>query len=364
MKCNLILSIMIVFLSMHTAAQPDAYLIRQRGSFSVLPAYQWWSLDDSIKFSQASTPVSFYLPLSRALNVSIRGTPSRITGDLIALSGLTDTQIGLTYHWEGPELVFTLGLNVPTGKRELTPKEFQTSILSSNNIFDLQASNYGQGFNINPGVMWAIPFGESVVFGIAGSYQYRGKFKPIKDFDDYDPGDEYIAVGGIDIRLGETARISGDLLYTFFASDRLGSTDIFASGGKLVTTIQYEDAFGTNELSVFGRYRMKGKSEILRGGILTPESDKIEPDQYDLRVTYSLIINRQILLGFTTQAKYYEKTAASLSGITMFGVGIVPRISVNSSLDLISRIKFQYGKFNDNRQLLGLEGGAGIVLSF
>lgn len=93
--------------------------------------------------------------------MTLRGSQATASGDNIqTINGITDTQLSFSYHFEPVNLIFNLGLNLPSGKKRFTSEEFQTSSLISTNIFNFKVPGFGQGLNISPGLTWAFPVNE------------------------------------------------------------------------------------------------------------------------------------------------------------------------------------------------------------
>src|SRR4030042_3523372 len=111
---------------------------------------------------------------------------------------------------------------MPTGRKKLSMDEFITSYQISLNQYNFAVPNFGQGFNLAPGISWARPLKANIVFGAGISYQYRGPFEPFAGMSGkYDPGDEILLTGGLDFRLTETSTFSTDMIWNSYGADRL-----------------------------------------------------------------------------------------------------------------------------------------------
>ncbi len=345
-------------------AQYEPYIISQQGFVSIEPVYQYWSLQDQYNLTQVGSVLYLYAPLSREMSFSARGIPSHTGGDVPALSGFSDAQLGFAYHLEGPGVVLTLGVNLPTGKKELTQDEFQTSVLVSNTIFGLQVPNLGQGFGVNPGLLWAHPLSEDVVIGAGAGYYYKGKFNPLQGFKEYDPGDEITANAGLDIRADESSTLSADVIFTHYSNDKLDGEDYFSSGSRIVANLQYVRSFEKDELSILARFRTKGKNSAVVGGLLIPDQEKLDPDQWELHAQYHLRASEDIGVRFFAEGKFYPETPATFSGVHMGGIGVSPELSASPSILLQARVHFQYGTLKDGSALTGIDTGIGMKVKF
>ena len=345
-------------------AQGDPYIISRQGSVVIQPLYQSWSMKDGVKFSEFGTTLSLYVPISRSMNVSLRGGQASSGGDVPKLSGITDMQVGFGYHWESINTIVSCGVNLPSGHKELTQEEFETSVLFSNSIFNLQQPSFGQGFSLNPGIAWVYSVNDGVVLGLAGSFQYKGKYRPRSGMDDYDPGDELLLTGGVDLRLSESSSLSSDVVYTTYGADKIGGEKVFASGNAVSANVQYKQYVKENELGVFLRYRTKAKGEIASASGLVPEPERIEPSRFEFLTHYKINFSSRFSARVLGEARFYEKTAAAFSGANIFGIGVVPVLSLPSGLSFPARVKFQIGTQKDAKNITGVEIGAGIGFTF
>ena len=210
-------------------AQSDSYVISQQSFVRLVPLFQQWSIGSDTRFSQSGVGFSAYAPLGRELGLTVQTSHASTSGDVTSLNGLADAKLSLNYHIERPGLVLSCGISLPTGKSSLTQDEFETSLLISNEVFDLQIPNVGQGLTVQPSLAWATSLGDKFSIGAGASYHYRGKYKPLADYGDYDPGDELLFTAGADVRLGETTILAADVVFTTYGADKLDGEAVFAS---------------------------------------------------------------------------------------------------------------------------------------
>lgn len=343
--------------------QQEENVVSQRGSLQILPLYQRWTLDNAA-FSQASSVLSLYQPVMRDANVSMRGSFGSASGDITSLSGLADVQLSGNYYLESANLVFSLGVGIPSGKKKLTPTEFLTSMLLTNNVFRLQVPHFGTGFNFAPGLVWAIPVNDDFVLGLGATYQYRGSFSPLEGFGSYDPGDEVSGTVGLDIRIDETSSLSADVIYTYYNKDKVDGLQIFAPGGKVLAALQYKKYFNLDELFFLVTFRTKAKADIAIGNLLQPLNTRVEPNQGEVLAAYTVHFNKQIAMQFLVEGRFFQQTTAPLSGFNLFGIGIMPEFFLSESVAIPLRIKYVYGKSKTNGKLSGIEAGLGVVVQY
>ncbi|MCG8606648.1 hypothetical protein MJD09_16895 [bacterium] len=364
MKVTLVIKLLICFCTNALAQGIQS----QQGTISITPVYQSWKLDTNPDFSEFTLPLFIYYPLNRNLNFTLRGNQANVTGDnLESLSGVTDAQFGLNYFLENPNVIVSLGFNLPTGKAALDTAEFRTSSLISNNIFSLRTPNFGQGLNVTAGFTWAVPVNEALVVGLGASYQLKGGFKPLASFvEDYKPGNEILLTGGMDFRLGTTGTLSTDVTVTFYSTDKIGQDEVFSIGNKAVISGQFKQFFGFNELTFFARYRTRAKNQqaVILGQQLEPEVKKTFPDQLELLANYRLRLSRKVYLKILGEGRFYDETASAFSGVSLFGGGVASEIALSRSLNLPLGVKYLFGNFKGGQNLTGFEVWLGLASTF
>ncbi len=362
---SLLTSLVFSLAIVSTASGNDAYIIGQQRYLRITPQYERWNVKGGDKFSEFSFPVVAYYPFSRYLSMTLRGSQARASGDNIeTINGITDTQLSFSYHFETANLVFNLGLNLPSGKKSLSVEEFETSSLISNNIFNFKVPGFGQGLNISPGLMWALPVNENVVLGLGASYQFKGEFEPVEEIKNYKPGNELLFTAGIDVRLNETANFSGDIIFTAYGTDKLSGEKVFASGNKWVAHVQFKKYFNYNDLWLYARYRNSSKNEFAVAGILVPETEKNIPNQIEFLGHFRYRFNRTFALRFLGEGRFYEETPATFSGINLFGLGLAPEISLSSNIKVPAEFKFLFGDLKDGSNLVGVKIAVGLLVQY
>ncbi|MBI5647850.1 MAG: hypothetical protein HY962_13050 [Ignavibacteriae bacterium] len=351
-------------------AQDGTDIIGRSITVRIMPLYQQWSVEGEQSFGEFGSEVSVYLPLLREFAVTVRNTPvSTMGGGVERMSGLTDTQLGLLYHLEEARLVFSLGANLPTGQRSLTRDEFLSNVLLSNAALGMQVSQFGQGLNLNPGVLWSVPVGDAAAFGAGATYQYKGVFVPLTGSGDYDPGDEILVTAGFHVSLADATSLALDLLYTRYGKDVFENEDVYAAGDKLVAGLQYNTAFENNRLVLAARYRSHGKGQAPIAGVLAPALSKGEPNNADISASYSMYFSERFTLGLSLGFQYFEEVdtpvapgrLTTISGAMLAGVGLAPAFSPTRDITIPLRLRFQLGSMQGSRTLTGLEAGIGVV---
>lgn len=344
-----------------TAQQSDVDLTSRDAvtRISTSAVYQEYEAD-SLSVSELSFPVSVSVPLGQDLSLGVNASFARVTGDgLEDLSGITDTRVSLNWVRRLGEasVVATLGASLPTGKEDLTFREFGTLMLLSQNAFDFTVPGFGQGFGVFPALAVAFPANDDVVIGVGASYQHRGAYRPVDILnDDYTPGNEILLTGGADYRVNPSTSVSLDLTATMYAADRLGSVDVYQAGRKITITSMVRHIRGFNELRGLVVYRSRAKSDELAGVELVTQEERTLPNQFTIQGSYLVRLTAALRATLLAEARIFEETAIYPSR-SIIDVGVLPRIRLTDTTFLTTRFIYSAG------DITGFEAGAGLSIA-
>lgn len=362
-KIGIFLIISALFGSLYGAGNEN-YVISQKGFLQITPVYQSWTFESDYTLSETTLPLMVYFPINRQASLSLRSNQATVGGDANQLSGLTDTQLQASYYLENMNLVLTMGLNIPSGKKELSTEEFQTSALISYTYLNFRVPNFGQGFNISPGISWAAPVSDKLVIGVGATYQLKGGFNPMENMPDpYNPGDEILATLGFDIKLSRLTSFALDFIYTKYGEDKIGDLKVFNSGDKYMASWQVHTYIGMHELRVIGRYRSKGKNSYYIGGVFQTEPERTTPDQLEGISYFNYFVNHKLSIKFLAEGRSFFATSA-YKPVDLGGLGISPLFKVNNKMMIPVTFKYFFGDIQGVQSFHGLEASAGIIYVF
>jgi hypothetical protein len=253
--------------------------------------------------SELAFPFFVTVPVFRALTVDV-GTAYAIahyerrlndsTTTTSELSGLTDTQLRANYSLRQDLVVFTAGLNLPTGSATVSPAELDAATRIASDFLTFPISGFGSGLGITGGVAMAKPFG-AWNLGFAVSMRQASEYKPFKDAAGvatrFTPGAEIRTRFGADHPFG-TGRISAGFTYSKFGDDKANSTT-FNTGDRFIGQVAVNNSLsdGTDySLVVWNLFRTSGTlinqsaspsgnitNALLAFGIRGPADVGIEP---------------------------------------------------------------------------------------
>jgi len=362
MKNVLILPLLLI-IGQLCIAQDDPYIISQQKQLRILPVFQSWE-DEGVVISELSVPLSVYYPVSRKMSLMLTGNQASISSDNTTnLSGLTDSQLLMSYHLDSYQILINGGINLPSGKADLNPEEFETSKLISLNHYNFRTPSLGQGLMVNIGATWAYPFSEGLIFGAGFSYQYKGEYAPVSGLDaGYKPGNELLLTAGLDMRLSSSSVLSFDGILTSYQADQYDGKDIYQAGNKIVFHGQFRHYFSYHELLVYTKYRMRSTNSLPVAGSLADAEEKSVPDNLELSGQLRFQIRSGMKLGLLANYRSYQKSSL-FNAISIVGGGLVPQIRITDKLSSVSRLGYFIGSIAGADTFSGFELGTGLAVS-
>ena len=225
---------------------------------------------DGITVSESSFPLAVFAPLNRNVRMSLATGGALASMDGAAdLGGIRDVAVNFQYseRLTGGSIALLLGLNIPSGKKELSLNELNTAVQLSQRHFAFRTPGFGQGFNIAPGVAWAFALNDDVVAGLTGKYAMTGAFRPIAGMvDNYEPGNELSLGAGLDLALSPSRSLSFDISFGLYSADKIGGVQIFEAGNKISLNTLFRQASRNDELRVLVRYQNRDRGSVIPSG--------------------------------------------------------------------------------------------------
>ncbi len=334
---------------------------------SVSAYYQHYT-DEGRRLKEVSFPLSIYLPIGRQFGLSMQTSQARASAeDLEELQGIDDVYLTLNHARKigAHRLVFSLGANLPSGKSELTRDEFQTSVVLSRNFFPFHVPSFGQGFNVVPGVTWAVPLNDDLIVGAGVVVRFRGSYRPLEDMEErFAPGNEILLAGGLEYRLNPTRTLSVDLTHTVYQDDKIGSEDVFALGSQTTLRLQGRAYFDFDVLRLVVHYLKQGKSRILSEQGFSAR--QTVPNQNHVLASFRKRFSRGFHATVLGQARFFGRTEGSRSLLgadlsttskMMVDFGLLPEVQLTRSVRMIGRFLFTVG------DITGVEAGLGLTMT-
>jgi hypothetical protein len=178
------------------------------------------------------------------------------------LSGLTDTQLRANYSLGQDFVVFTAGLNLPTGSATVSPAKLDAATRIGSDFLTFPISGFGSGLGMTGGLAIAKPAG-AWNLGFAASMRHAAEYEPFKDAagvaTKFTPGAEIRTRLGVDHPFG-TGRISAGFTYSKFGDDKANAST-FNTGDRFIGQVAVNSSLksGTDyTLVVWNLFRTSG----------------------------------------------------------------------------------------------------------
>ncbi len=149
-----------------------------------------------------------------------------------SISGLTDTQVSLTFT-PLPFLNVSGILLAPTGKETQTLEESVVAGAIASDLFPFKVSNWGSGGGGGINASVARPLGP-VGVGLSVGVIAGRKFEPLSGgLFEYRPGTLLSITGAVDGTIGEATKASFKVTYHRYGQDQINGLNLFQSGNRL-----------------------------------------------------------------------------------------------------------------------------------
>ncbi len=287
---------------------------------------------------QISLPIVFGIPINERFSIDV--TTAYASSDVSAdgssessISGLTDTQIRANFRAGSDQLVFTVGINLPTGQYRVPEEQQEAAGQIGNDFLNYPISSMGNGFAGTGGVAYAAPVGVWNI-GAGASVRKSTEFAAFtvssSDFR-FTPADEYRLRFSADRPVGD-GEVNVGITYSVFGEDFADSTT-YSTGDRFIASGGWSFPFrGTDVfLSAWNLFRLEGEQ---LGGPALPEN------VFNLAGAVSIPLGTDLLLQPNAEVRLWQVDGARAGNL--FNVGARMRIPT-SMLVLYPQLGFSVG---------------------
>ncbi len=332
--------------------------------------YTHWSMDTdstSTTLSQVYVPVSGFVPLQDNFEMQFYlGTESNtldFTTNNQSVSGITDVRLQANRSFMDDQLLFSGGLNLPTGKRELDPLTEQPIIeVLSRDFLEFPVRRFGEGFGFNILASAAKLFGD-VRAGASIGYRFVGEYTPYKGVGKYNSGDQIT----LDLRAEiPTEQVSYTLGAGFvtYSKDKIDGTDIFQQGQELSF---YGDANYKAESYNFGgtiSYLIRGNNTNYVGNNIILSEQQLFGDELVVRGRADFKVAEKWHIQPHAHLRAIAKSDMEESA-TIFGLGSSVGHEFSERVSFAVGLTYFTGTANGgNIDLRGVQLSGGLSASF
>jgi hypothetical protein len=289
--------------------------------------YTHWDIDagDSLgeaSVDQMSFPLRGFIPAGDNAEMLIYlagawNSLDRPATDEYTLTGLGDARLQYNRSFVDDQLLLSIGLNLPSGKRELSIED-EAPVLTtlSQSYLSFPMRQFGEGFGFSIMLGGAQMLG-AFRAGASAMYQYNGSYAPYEGVDDYDPGDMISFNAGID-RSFENGQIGANAILSLYTKDKLEGSEVFkqSTAVDLRLTGQYGNDNG--QLSGTIGYLVRGRNTTFVEN--TEEEVKIYGNELWGRAGYMYGLGKW-RLGPVVELRNIAENEQDLGSATIFGGG-------------------------------------------
>jgi hypothetical protein len=231
-----------------------------------LTSYTIGSGASKTTISQTAMPFMLLLPFSERFSMDITSAFASSTAETGAtegkISGLTDTQIRANFMPSSRSLIFTIGLNLPTGQYTIPEEQQEAAGQIGNDFLNYPISSMGNGLAGTGGIAYARTLGNWNL-GLGTSFRKSTEFAAFSVASSefrFQPADEIRLQLGLDRPVGD-GQVEFGLSYSAFGEDIAEDTTSYSTGDRIMATgswtfpVKQADVF----LSVWNLYRMEGQ---------------------------------------------------------------------------------------------------------
>ena len=295
-----LLALTILVSSPDTAAQ---IVYGQPTSGNVNVVYYNWKADiDGVEetVNQFALPITGFFPLRDNLDLSLYAVNSSNSYDdsfnEYKLNGLSDVRLQGNHSFANDRLLVSVGLNLPTGKKELNGEQQEVLLALSQIYYEFPVRRLGEGLGLSVLLGGAVEVREGLRAGGGITYQYAGKYTPYEDFsmldtvtmdtsfvsyEDYDPGDMFSVNGGFDYERGMMLW-SVDVIFSQYVPDKLADTKLFRQSRQFDWRLRGLYTGEGVEFSGMARYVMRGQNRLYNGLGEWDATRKLYGDEFQL----------------------------------------------------------------------------------
>ena len=284
------------------------------------------------KIDELAVPLGFSAPLGSRASFDVGTYFVRAKSDSTTISGLTDVVLRGAFQIKPDVAIFTLAVNVPSGKHALDPTQNVLAGQVATDLIQFPVSNFGTGFNVTTGLALAKPIG-SWAMGLAGSFRYSGSYQPFvapNDTATLKPGGEVRVRLGADRLVGQ-GRLSLGFTYSTFSSDEYGGFS-HSPGQRIIPQASWSFPVGRNSLALYAW-------DVLRHADSVGTFPKVSENTVSGGALLAIPVGRNSL---RPQIEYRQTTGGIQTNGKIFGAGV--RYAINGPrVSFIPGFRYDFG---------------------
>jgi hypothetical protein len=316
-------------------------------------SFQSWSAGDD-RVTEWAFPVSFTLPVGSRAGLYALTFPA-VSADLRSggsrrLSGGSDLKLGGHALLLSDRVLFTAGVNVPSGKHALRTGEYAVASVLAQPAFAFRVPILGQGPDFQAGLSGAFEW-RGLLVGCGTAYLKKGRFRPFLDADGtYAPGDEWSLTAGAEKPasvLGRDVRFTADALFSTYRDDRWGGVRVFRSGSRLLLQVRSLFRIEPFDVTLSARDRIRSKNRVGAGPSLDPERRNMNGNQFEIAGSAGRVVRPGLSWRGLASFRNFSTNGYGTGGASLFGLGAGIRLDVAPGRTLDLEGRYDAGSLRD-----------------
>ena len=256
----------------------------QAGAGVVMESYKFGSaqLTNIDKISLFTVPIVARANLLPQLDLTVNGAfasanLTRPNGTSTSLSGLTDTEIRLTYTTMGDRVRLSAVGLAPTGKSKLSADEMDVMGVIAADLLPFTISNWGSGGGLGVNAAVAMPLSDRSTLGVSTGFVAARKYEPLSATSfAYRPGNQLQVRAAADRTFGASAKGSLQVAYLHYSQDQNAGVNFYQAGDRLQASSSLAFAAGANGTGiVYLGYLRRGEGKYTSVVRVTPAQDLV-----------------------------------------------------------------------------------------
>lgn len=322
---NKIIYITIILTSLLVGLSPafGQIVYEQPGSGDIKVVYSHWSLEDTsgtLEINQLTIPFTGFIPLQDNLEaflyVANSSNKLESSNTDYSLSGLGDVRLQLNRSFNDDQLLLSVGVNLPTGKKKLNrDEELLVLQMLTQNYLSFPMRRFGEGFGFNVLFGGARMIGE-LRCGAGVMYQYNGEYEPYEGTGKYDPGDFVSVNAGADWQKDDVT-LTGDVIFTSYMDDKLDGDKVFKQSTQLDWRLGAAYNGGNYDLNAGISYLLRGRNSIYT----TAEELKIFGNEFRINGNLKRYLQRGWQVAPSAELRLIGANDQGFGGSTIFSFG-------------------------------------------
>jgi len=306
--------------------------------------------------SQMMMPVTGFVPVRDNLDITFYAATSSNTlstpDEDYKLSGLSDIRVQGRRSFLEDQVMVALGMNLPTGKKELNfTEEYLVLQGLARNFFEFPMRRFGEGFGFTLLVAGATAAGENTRLGAGLSYQYVGEYKPYDGNLDYNPGDILSLNISGELVNGPT-RWMANMIYSRYTTDETEGIETFRQTPQMDLRLSMNHGGDMISYGGMARFVLRGDNKAVLGTGSELASVKYYGNEFELMSFLSWKASEKWYVAPSAEVRFIGGNDVDFNNSTVFGFGATAGRPINEHFNFDAGLKFYTGSATMSDQFI------------